>query len=412
MIITSLLDLDLYKLSMMQVVLHKFPAVIVEYEFKCRTKDINLIQHIDEIQKEINNLVKLKFKEEELNYLSSLSFFKNDFIEFLRIFKLNPKFVDISIATSYKINNEKISHSGAIGGEVKENLSIKLKGTWLNLILFETFILSIVSEIYFKKYYNKQVSNEGKRRLMDKIQLVKNFSEKNEGSEFKFVDFGTRRRFSKKCQKAVVKMLVKELPKNFIGTSNVGLAKEYNLKPIGTMAHEFIMAAQSLDVKLIDSQKFALQTWANEYRGSLGVALSDTVGMDAFLRDFDLYFCKLFDGARHDSGDPYIWCNKLINHYNSMGIDSLSKTAVFSDGLTIHKAILLYIAFKDKINTSFGIGTNLTNDLSLVPIQIVMKMTKCNNDPVAKISDSSGKQMCKDPSYLSYLKKVFKINED
>ena len=409
MIITSLLDLDIYKIFMLQPVLHKFPSAIVEYEFKCRTEGIDLVQHIDEIKKEVNNLGTLRFKEDELCYLENLGYFKSDVIEFLRIFKLNPKFVDISVVTSYKVNDTANIETGIIGGRINENLSIKIKGPFPHTILFETFILSIVNEIYFKKYYTKEVADEGKRRLMDKIELVKDCLSTSAYNGFKFADFGTRRRFSKKCQEAVVKKLSKELPGVFIGTSNVFLAKKYGLKPIGTQAHEYFMACQALGPKLANFQKFALQTWCDEYRGDLGIALSDTVGMDAFLRDFDLYFCKLFDGARHDSGDPHTWCDKLIDHYNKMGIDPKTKTAVFSDGLTVHQSLLLYISFKDRINTSFGIGTSLTNDLGIDPIQIVIKMTYCNGDPVSKVSDSPGKGMCKDESYNTYLKKVFKI---
>ncbi|NQV00446.1 MAG: nicotinate phosphoribosyltransferase, partial [Parcubacteria group bacterium] len=173
-------------------------------------------------------------------------------------------------------------------------------------------------------------------------------------------------------------------------------------------AHEFLQAAQAL-VRVQDSQKFAFQQWAEEYRGKLGIALSDVVGMDAFLKDFDLYFCKLYDGARHDSGDPIVWCEKLIRHYENNGIDPKTKTAVFSDGLTFPKALALAKEFEGRIKTSFGIGTNLTNDMGITPLQIVIKMVECNGQPVAKISDSQGKEMCKDKAYLTHLKGVFNI---
>lgn len=388
-IITSPLDLDIYKFFMMQVVLHKFPGAMVEYEFKCRTKNVNLIQYKEEISKQINLLGNLRFNEDDLQYLSSLGFFKSDFIEFLRIFKLNPNFVNV--------------YGGA-------ELKIKISGPFLHTILFETFILSIVNEIYFKKFNNKDTVRNIKRKLNEKIQLIKTpfYPYWN---NFKFADFGTRRRFSKLIQGKIIKKLSEELPNNFIGTSNVYFAKKFDLKPIGTQAHEFFQACQALGPKLVNFQKFALQTWADEYRGDLGIALSDTVGFDAFLKDFDKYFSKLFDGVRHDSGDPYKWCEKLIKHYESMGIDPKTKTAVFSDGLTINSAISICSKFSNKIKTSFGIGTSLTNDSGIKPLQIVIKMTKCNGEPVAKISDSPGKLMCRDDSYLQYLKKVFKIEE-
>ncbi len=204
---------------------------------------------------------------------------------------------------------------------------------------------------------------------------------------------------------------MKDLP-NFIGTSNVYFAKKYNLKPIGTMAHEWIMAGQGQeDVSLRNSQKAMLQAWCNEYRGDLGIALSDTLGVDAFLEDFDLYFAKLYDGIRHDSGDPDVWARKVICHYSKLGVEPKTKTLVFSDGLTFETAAKIYNKFKFAAKVSFGIGTNLTNDFEdITPLQIVMKIVKCNGLPVAKISDSPDKGMCNDKEYLTYLKKVFNIN--
>ena len=157
-------------------------------------------------------------------------------------------------------------------------------------------------------------------------------------------------------------------------------------------------------------QRLALQTWANEYRGKLGIALTDCVGMDQFLKDFDLYFAKLFDGCRHDSGDPYKWCNKLISHYLINGIDPMTKTAVFSDGLNFDKGLKLIEAFRHSINVSLGIGTFFTNNISpsVRPLSIVIKMTECDGQPVAKLSDSPGKSMCKDADYVNFLNRLFK----
>lgn len=231
------------------------------------------------------------------------------------------------------------------------------------------------------------------------------------GDYIPFADFGTRRRYSRKWQEYVITYLTKYYPKNFIGTSNIYFAKQFKVKPIGTMAHEFIQAMQSV-VRLSDSQKHAFQVWADVYRGDLGIALSDTLGMDAFFNDFDLYFAKLFDGARHDSGSPFVWCKKLIDKYHGYGIDPLTKTAVFSDGLNFPKIVKIHRAFAHKIRCSYGIGNNLMNDCGIKPLQIVIKMTKCDGKPVAKISDSKGKQMCEDPEYLKYLASQFNIPED
>jgi nicotinate phosphoribosyltransferase len=182
------------------------------------------------------------------------------------------------------------------------------------------------------------------------------------------------------------------------------------LTPLGTMAHEYLQACQALGPRLRDSQVFAFESWAREYRGDLGIALSDVYGFNAFLRDFDMYFCKLFDGARHDSGDPFIWGERMIAHYRANRVDPLTKTLIFSDGLTVPKTIDLFRQFNGRCLLAFGIGTNLTNDLGYEPLQIVIKMTRCNGQPVAKLSDTPGKGMCDDEKYLAYLAQVFEIS--
>ncbi len=284
-----------------------------------------------------------------------------------------------------------------------DELIIKIKGSWLNTILFEVPVLAIVSEVFFRNaVQDKECAYKiGRRELAIKRKLLTS-------KDIKFADFGTRRRFSREWQEFVIDYFIINAPDNFVGTSNVYFALVKGLKPIGTQAHEFFQACQAL-TRLEDSQKFALETWVQEYRGQLGIALTDSLGMDAFLKDFDLFFAKLFDGCRHDSGFAEIWCRKLINHYEKLGIDPKTKTAVFSDGLDFPKMIYLYQKFSHQINVSFGIGTNLTNDVGVKPLQIVIKMTRCNDRPVAKISDSPGKQMCNDPEYLKYLASVFNI---
>jgi nicotinate phosphoribosyltransferase len=384
MIITSLLDTDFYKLTMQQCVFHRFTDVKVEYAFKCRNLHSEaLLPYKDDIEQEINDLCTLRFQEDELNYLNQFPFFSEGYIEFLRIFNLNRQFVKVF--------------------EKEEELKIQITGTWLNTILFETPILAIISQLYSQ---GKGDMNEGRNRLVEKTNILQRYEK-----PFQFVDFGTRRRYSVEWQNHVIAYMKKSVPRKFIGTSNIMFAKQHQITPIGTMAHEYIQAMQSL-VRLSDSQKYAFQMWADEYRGRLGIALSDTLGMDAFFRDFDLYFSKLFDGARHDSGDPFLWCTKLIRHYEEKGINPRLKTAVFSDGLTPAKAIEINNSFSNHINCSFGIGTNLTNDMGFQVPNIVIKMTHCDGRPVAKISDSTGKQMCTDEEYLHYLASVFRIPEE
>ena len=195
-----------------------------------------------------------------------------------------------------------------------------------------------------------------------------------------------------------------------MGTSNPHFAFKLGVRPIGTMAHEFFQAHQQLGPRLVDSQKVALQCWADEYRGELGIALSDTMGFDKFLKDFDRFFALLFNGCRQDSGDPYEWTERLIAHYRKLRIDPKTKSAIYSDGLTLETAVDIFTRFHEQIETSFGIGTNLTNDCGFVAPQIVIKMVECNRKPVAKISDSQDKGMCEDGEFLDYMNYV--IRED
>ncbi len=387
MIITSLLDTDLYKFSMMQVVLHHFPSAQVNYRYKCRTPKINLQPYIEEIKEEIHQLCQLRFTPEELNYLGKLRFIKSDFIDFLRLFYLPEHCICVQ--------------KSSIPGEI----SVFVSGPWLHTILFEIPVLAIINEVYFRNTQKPLNLKEGRKRLKSKMDLVRNNPEL---SDFRVAEYGTRRRFSKSWHEEVVQTMKKELNKHFSGTSNVYLAKENNISPLGTMGHEYLQACQALGPRLRDSQVFALDVWAKEYRGDLGIALSDVYGMDAFLRDFDMYFCKLFDGARHDSGDPFVWGERLLEHYRKNNIDSRTKILVFSDSLTFQRAIDLTKQFSGRCKLSFGIGTNLTNDLGIQALQIVMKMVKCNGQPVAKVSDAPEKTMCDDLAYLGYLNKVFR----
>lgn len=311
---------------------------------------------------------------------------KSDYLDILSLFRLQRKYVNVV-------------------DEGNGEIDVVIKGPWFHVIPFEVPILAIINETYFKNTDSEEIKRAGDYILRRKIEFVK----KNAQSGFAFSDFGTRRRYSFSWHEHVVESLSRELGGFFTGTSNVYFAKKYGLAPIGTMAHEYLQACQALGPRLRDSQKFAFEKWVQEYRGDLGIALTDVVGIDAFIKDFDLYFCKLFDGVRHDSGDPYEWADKMLEHYKNMRIDAKTKSFVFSDSLTFEKAISLHKAYGDKVNTFFGIGTNLTNDLGQKPINIVLKMTSCNGSPVAKISDADGKTMCKDEIYLSYLKEVFGV---
>lgn len=384
MIIESLLDTDLYKFTMMQCVLHQFPGASVEYRFRCRNEGVDLRPYIDEIKAEVDHLCTLRFKEDELEYLRSLRFIKDDFVEFLSLFQLKRKYIDIS--------------------EKDGQLAITIKGPWLHTILFEIPVLAIVNETYFNHIAPNLDKTEGRKRLDAKIQMIENEPDR---SLISISDFGTRRRFSRQWQKEVLEILKARLPHEFAGTSNVLYAKELNLIPMGTMAHEYLQACQALGPRLRDSQTFAFEMWAKEYRGDLGIALTDVYGIEPFLKDFDMYFCKLFDGVRQDSGDPESWGERMIEHYKANRCDPRTKTFIFSDSLTFERLIKLFRRFKGRVKLGFGVGTNLTNDLGPEPLNIVIKMVRANGQPVAKISDTPGKSLCDDPSYLAYLKQVF-----
>jgi len=389
MIVTSLLDTDLYKFTMMQVVLHHFPGAQVEYRFKCRTPGIRLALYVEQIRREIHHLCTLRFTEPELAYLRTLRFIKSDFVDFLALFHLSEKHISVEAAASGN-------------GEIE----ITVLGPWLHTILFEVPVLAIVNEVYFRNTQPDPDYGEGHRRLVNKIGLIRDDPSL---AALRVADYGTRRRFSRTWHEEVIIGLRDRLGDNFAGTSNVWYAMRHNILPLGTMAHEYLQACQALGPRLRDSQTFGFEMWAREYRGDLGIALSDVYGIDAFLRDFDLYFCKLFDGARHDSGDPFDWGERIIAHYEANRVDPRTKTLVFSDSLNVPLAISLYQRFEHRAKLAFGIGTNLTNDLGISPLQIVIKMVRCNGQPVAKLSDAPEKTMCDDKAYLAYLRQVFEL---
>jgi nicotinate phosphoribosyltransferase len=388
-VINSLLETDLYKFSMLQAMLHRHPGAQAEYAFVCRnTPAFPLSELADEVNAQLDHLCTLKFSEDELGYLRGLRYIKSDFVDFLALFHFQRKFITVST-------------DGA-------KLKVVAIGPQVHVMMFEIFVLAIVNELYFRRVDQAAALAEGRKRLADKIQQLKAFGqEPARRFPFDLSDFGVRRRFSGAWHDEVVATLAREVPEFFKGTSNVYLARKHNLVPIGTMAHEYLQSYQSFGVRLRDFQKAALEDWVQEYRGDLGIALTDVVGMDAFLADFDLYFAKLFDGLRHDSGDPKVWGEKALAHYAKLRIDAGTKRLVFSDGLDIPRSLDLYRHFADRVQLGFGVGTNLTNDMGVPALNIVMKLMSCNGQPTAKLSDSAGKTLCKDETFLAYLRQVF-----
>ena len=385
MIINSLLDNDWYKFTMLQAVLHNYYTANVKYRYMCRTKGYKFSEkQVQEIITQVKYLCTRELNDQELYYIGSFPYIKPDLLEFLKYFKLDYRHVTIN-------------------DEAECGLNIEIEGPWASTILFEVPILAIVSEIAAQDRHGYAKINEIQEPLKKKIDLVNGYN-----GDLKFADFGTRRRFSYDVHTFVVNEC-RARAEGFVGTSNVWFAYNLGLKPIGTMAHEWLMMHQALgNTRLKDFQKVALEVWAQEYRGELGIALTDTVGVDAFLRDFDLYLCKLFDGVRHDSGCPKEFGGKILDHYRKNGIDPMTKTIVFSDGLNFELMVELYQIFSRNITVSFGIGTNLTNDIGThKPLSMVIKAVECNGQPVAKIPDSPGKTMDVDADYLQHLKRVF-----
>ena len=386
-IINSLLETDMYKFSMGQTIFHQFTSYKTTWTFKCRNKDVHFTDEmVEEIKEQVQAFCQLRFTEEELEYLDNITWIKGTYVDFLRLWQ--PRYEEFTITT-----------------DAPCGLAIDAAGTWLNTSMYEIPVLAIVNEVYFRMAYDYDVLlKQFKRRLDEKVRLL----EEDTYRLSDFSEFGLRRRLSAEAQEMAVKALAEvELPadSHFIGTSNVYLAKKFNLKPVGTMAHEWIMCTGQGNHKHNPaySNWYALDAWVKEYGILNGIALTDTITTDCFLRDFQLTYATLFSGVRHDSGDPYEWGDKMIAHYNRLGINPRTKTLLFSDSLDFERATALYDYFKDKAKVAFGIGTFISNDTDEDALNIVMKTTKCNGMDVAKISDVAGKGMCKNPDYVDYL---------
>ncbi len=386
-IIKSLLENDLYKFSMGQAIYHQFSDYKTTWSFKCRNKDVKFNEEtVEEIKRQIRLYCNLRFKEDELEYLNGIRWIKGSYVDFLRLWK--PRYDDFRFEL----------HDG--------ELQIETFGTWLNTSMYEIPTLAIVNEVYFRMNYDyEKLMADFRARADEKCRKVQEGVYKL-GS---YSEFGLRRRLSAEAQEYIISELSKTNSKDshFLGTSNVFLARKFNLTPVGTMAHEWIMCVGQGDHKHNPaySNYYALNAWVKEYGVLNGTALTDTITTDTFLRDFRLTFATLFSGVRHDSGDPIVWGNVMIAHYEQLGIDPKNKTLLFSDSLSFEKANRIYEHFNGRCKVAFGIGTYLSNDTYIEPLNIVMKVTKCNGQDVAKISDVEGKGMCKNQEYVDYLKR-------
>ncbi|QSX33211.1 nicotinate phosphoribosyltransferase [Shewanella avicenniae] len=389
--VQSLLDTDFYKLTMQQAYLHQQPNTRSRWTFRCRSNE-DLSMYVKPLREQFDRMAEFSASDEQLAHLAKYPFLKSDYLEFLRLFRFNPKFIDVS----------------AEDGQ----LVIEGNGPLLHVSPMEIPVLATVSEIRNRYRYPQIDCDKIYAATQQKIQILERLGDEVDLSDFLFTDFGTRRRFSFTAQKQILTQLKDALPDHFAGTSNPHLAMELGLRCQGTMAHEWLQSHQALNYRLVDSQKMALENWVKEYRGDLGVALTDVIGVDAFCRDLDRYLAKLYDGFRHDSGDPIVWGEKIIKRLEELDVDPTYKRLVFSDALDFERAVHIYKHFRGRINTSFGIGTWLMGNMfENEPINIVMKLTKLNGMPVAKISDTPGKTMCDDENFLRYLMQVFQVED-
>ncbi|EGR0290734.1 nicotinate phosphoribosyltransferase [Vibrio parahaemolyticus] len=400
-IIQSALDFDVYKVNMMSAVTALYPDAMVSYKFIVRSEE-DLSELLPEVKAEVLKLQDVRFTEDEIAYMKRVApYLKPEFVEALRHFRFNPQ-SDVSF------HNKTMSDGSS-------QLRITINGLWKETILYETIIMSIVSEVRSRQRWSDIPFEQFQTVLEDKVRYLKAELERRNITNFKFADMSTRRRFSFQAQRTMLEYLSKELPQCLTGTSNYHLARELDLTPIGTVAHEWFMGHQAL-VNVRDSQKIALQRWQKMFNGALGIALTDTIGIDAFLKDFDEELGHAYVGVRHDSGCPFTWGEKMIAHYESLGIDPMTKTLVFTDGLNFEQALDICEHFQGRVQVSFGIGTSLANDMgnyvndqgeAYQPLSIVIKMVTCNGSPVAKISDEPEKAMCEDIFFLMNLKRRF-----
>jgi len=362
----SLLDNDFYKFTMQYAVVKLFPKAKAKYQFINRGKHVFPEGFAEKLTEAVSAMATLKLSNSEKQFFAeTCPYIDPTYFDFLQGYRYNPEEVRIT------------QHAG--------ELSVKIEGFWYRTILWEVPIMSLICELYYEMSDAKRVDDQ---QVMD---IVDRKMDKYDKLKITIADFGTRRRHSYAVHDLVIRTLKAHPSKTFIGTSNVHLAMKYGTKPIGTHAHEwFMFHAAKYGYKM--ANLLGLENWSDVYRGDLGIALSDTYTTEAFFRQFDKKLTKLFDGVRHDSGDAIEFAKKTIKHYESKGIDPLSKTIIFSDGLDYDKVEKITNYCNGKIGYSFGIGTDFTNDVGLERMNIVLKMTESLPEdgewtPVIKLSD-------------------------
>lgn len=387
-IVNYMTDTDMYKFTMMQAYLHHCPNEKVVWKWKCRSKGVDLTKLITKIRAEINHVCKLRFQQFELDWFRNgpqHDLFSEDFIDYLERFQLNAKYFNIGVNSNHE-------------------LEITAEGPILQTTLFEIYTMQIIQELYMRtQNIDLEKARKNRAKAVNKLNKAT-----KAGMKFRYADFGGRRRYSFDWQDETIGYMVKNCL-SFSGTSNVYFAIKYGITAIGTYAHEMYAVYQGMrNVRLSEAQRAVFDVWTKEYRGNLGIALSDNFGFRAFLNDFDLYYAKLFDGCRHDSGNPFKWGDMLIEHYKKLRIDPRTKVACFSDSLDVEKMIDLAAYFNDRILVTFGVGTYFMATITGgSPISMVMKIVKCNGYHVVKLSDAIGKCMCENQSTIDYTMDVY-----
>lgn len=421
-IINSALENDLYKENMGNIIYKKFNDRIVKWSFKCRNADVKFTpEMINEIRQQIDWYCEnVRYTSDDLKWLkTSCPWLSDGYLAFLKHWRPDR--------SQIKVNEDNIQAYNDCG------LAIEAEGTWLDTSKYEIPILAIVNEVYFAMKYGVGAKNiEFQKRTIEKFDkffhhhcweyLIDNeddycdrmhelpsttYAKEHPYDIGTWSEFGLRRRYSSEMQDWLIHYIVDQKIPGFFGTSNMYLAKKYGVKPIGTMSHEFAMAAVQGDLEINPaySNKYVMKVWTDEYKTQNGIMLDDVIGSEVFLKDFDLTYANLFSGVRHDSGDPIEWGENLLAHYKKLGIDATTKTLLFSDSLNFEKATKLKEHFEGRCKVAFGIGTWLANDTDVEPLNIVMKITECNGHPVAKLSNNLDKTMCRDEEYVNYLKR-------
>ncbi len=386
--LNSILDNDFYKITMQNAVVKLFPTQRVKYEFINRGNHHFPESFGEKLQHSVAAMAQLCLTKEEKIYLQkTCPYLELPYLDFLEGFRYDPSEVLIQ--------------------QVGNDLQVSVEGYWYRTILWEVPLLALISELHYElNHLERDTNTTVAHTTIEKAQKLNALG-------VTFAEFGTRRRHSYKVHDLVVHSLTQASDSKFIGSSNVHFAMKYGIKPIGTHAHEwFMFHGAQYGFKM--ANEVALEHWVDVYRGDLGVALSDTYTTEVFFRQFDKKFAKLFDGVRHDSGDPLEFADKTIAHYKSHGINPLFKYIIFSDGLNLAKVEEITHYCRDKIGISFGIGTNLTNDVGLQPMNIVMKLYGVQADngdwlPTIKLSDEKGKYTG-DPTMIKLAKEFLRIH--